>query len=275
MKTSRGKHIITAIIIILLSACTADLISPVSETDIAVVEAFLEPGADISVYLTKMFEYVEDSQSKLTTIDSVVVFITFNGKEFKLIHSPDKPGLYSSMDSALIAEPEGVYELLFTYNGTEVTATTTIPTKPTGTGLSTSVLHVDPNVRGPGSVIEPMTVTWANEFNVYHQIVLEYMDSTYTPIGESLDPDRYDEFKKVATEPVVGTSFDLNTREHLVFFGNYRIILYKVNDEYVDLYENIGQSSLNLTQPLTNIENGLGIFTAVNSDTLYLVVKSI
>jgi len=61
----------------------------------------------------------------------------------------------------------------------------------------------------------------------------------------------------------------------LAFFGNYKIIIYKVNEEYVNLHENISQSSLNLTEALTNIENGLGIFTGINSTTLTLEVAKI
>ena len=156
-----------------------------------------------------------------------------------------------------------------------MTSSTTIPTRPTNPRLSTSVLHIDPYVRGPGSLLEPMTVTWTNPDNTYHLIVLEYLNGTYTPIGENLDPESYADFRKVSTEPILGTSFDLDTRQHLVFFGTYRINIYKINDEYVNLYENVSQSTLNLTEALTNIENGLGIFTGINSASLTLYVQSL
>lgn len=45
-----------------------------------------------------------------------------------------------------------------------------------------------------------------------------------------------------------------------------------VNDEYVNLYNSLNQDSRELNEPYTNIQNGLGIFTAFNSDTLYLQV---
>ncbi|RLD82470.1 MAG: hypothetical protein DRJ10_05030, partial [Bacteroidetes bacterium] len=83
------------------------------------------------------------------------------------------------------------------------------------------------------------------------------------------------DFRKFSAEPIDGDAYDLNTRRQLVFFGNYRLILYKVNQEYVNLYENISQSTLNLTEPLTNIDNGLGIFTGINSDTLSLQVREL
>ncbi|MDA3862202.1 MAG: hypothetical protein PF445_13365 [Melioribacteraceae bacterium] len=47
------------------------------------------------------------------------------------------------------------------------------------------------------------------------------------------------------------------------------MVLYRVNKEYVDLYESRDQDSRNLNEPLTNIENGLGVFSAFASDSVY------
>jgi hypothetical protein len=48
-----------------------------------------------------------------------------------------------------------------------------------------------------------------------------------------------------------------------------------VNQEYADLYENRQQDSRNLTEPLSNVNNGLGIFTAFSYDVAYFeVVKN-
>jgi len=47
------------------------------------------------------------------------------------------------------------------------------------------------------------------------------------------------------------------------------MILYRVNQEYVDLYKSRDQDSRNLNEPLTNIENGLGIFSAFANDSVY------
>jgi hypothetical protein len=50
------------------------------------------------------------------------------------------------------------------------------------------------------------------------------------------------------------------------------LILYHLNADYAALYNDTGNSSQNLTNPTTNIENGLGIFTGINADTLLLNV---
>lgn len=56
------------------------------------------------------------------------------------------------------------------------------------------------------------------------------------------------------------------------YYGTHQIILFKLNSEYAALYENSGTTSQSLTVPPTSIVNGYGIFTGINSDTLYIEV---
>ena len=58
------------------------------------------------------------------------------------------------------------------------------------------------------------------------------------------------------------------------YYGNHLVLLMHVQPEYAALYEENGNSSLNLSPPPTNIDNGLGIFTGFAADTLKLLVKS-
>jgi len=48
--------------------------------------------------------------------------------------------------------------------------------------------------------------------------------------------------------------------------GLHKKTVYRVNREYVDLYKSRKQDTRNLNEPLTNIEGGLGVFSAFNSD---------
>jgi len=49
-------------------------------------------------------------------------------------------------------------------------------------------------------------------------------------------------------------------------------VLYHLNPEYAALYKFSGNTSLNIREPTTNIENALGIFTGINADTLKIYV---
>jgi len=268
-------YLITLSVLVLFSSCTEENITPESDYDIAVVQAFLEPDQEVSVHISKMIPFTEEEYTGETTIDSADVFVNYNGTEYLLSPVIGEPGKYVSLDTTLKANSGDSYNLSFDYNGYVVTSNTTIPSIPANVALSSSVLYVDPNVIGPGSVQNPIIVSWSNPENAYHLIVVEYLESEYNPIIENLDSTNFDQFRKVSTEPILETSYDLKARQQMMFYGTYKVNIYRINEEYVNLYENVSQSSLNLTEPLTNIENGLGIFTGVNLVSLTLEVIEI
>lgn len=55
------------------------------------------------------------------------------------------------------------------------------------------------------------------------------------------------------------------------FFGNYILVLYKVNNDYVELYERI--SSSDLANPVSAVANAWGIFTGMSADTIRYQVR--
>lgn len=266
-------YLVSMAIVLLFTSCTEEVISLENDTDIAVVEAFLKPDEKVSIYLSKMLPFTEEEYTGSLVIDSVEVIINYDGIDYLLAPDSNNPGTYVSSDTTLKAVSNGSYALSFEYNGKAISATTSVPPPPLGVSLSTSRLYVDPTIMGPESTQDPLTITWSNPENSYHLIVAEYMETSYYPISEYLDSENFDMFRKVSTEPILGDAYNLDTRQHLVFFGTYKIIIYTLNEEYVNLYENISQSSLSLSEALSNIQNGLGIFTGVNSKTVLLEVK--
>lgn len=72
-------------------------------------------------------------------------------------------------------------------------------------------------------------------------------------------------------EPTQNNTYEIGSQQ-FQYYGQHRIILYHINPEYALLYQDSGDNSLNLKSPPTNVKNGLGIFTAISSDTLYLNV---
>ena len=51
-------------------------------------------------------------------------------------------------------------------------------------------------------------------------------------------------------------------------YGKYLVTLYKINDDYVRLFESEVQDGTELNEPPSNIINAFGIFTAFASDTI-------
>ena len=53
----------------------------------------------------------------------------------------------------------------------------------------------------------------------------------------------------------------------------HRIVLFHLNPDYAALYKQSSTSTQHIATPPTRVVNGLGIFTGVNTDTLYVAVK--
>jgi hypothetical protein len=62
-------------------------------------------------------------------------------------------------------------------------------------------------------------------------------------------------------QPIQASSHTMTLREFRSA-GNYSIYVYKVNKEYVELYERV--SSSDLANPVSFIDNALGIFTSMS-----------
>jgi hypothetical protein len=58
----------------------------------------------------------------------------------------------------------------------------------------------------------------------------------------------------------------------ITHFGRHDIVLFHVQTNYVLLYQSSGQNSRDLNEPYNNINGGLGMFTAFNSDTVSIVL---
>jgi len=57
--------------------------------------------------------------------------------------------------------------------------------------------------------------------------------------------------------------------------GTYQIIVFRGSPEYAALFDRSACSALSFEETPYNIVNGLGIFTGLSSDTLYLEVTKI
>ena len=73
---------------------------------------------------------------------------------------------------------------------------------------------------------------------------------------------------KTATYTISNNTFE--------YYGKYKVILIRVNEEYIKMLNSGIKTSHNLTNAPTNLTNGLGIFTALQADTLSynLLVKA-
>ena len=217
--------------------------------------------------LTLSFQLSEDSTWTQPDLSELAVFIS-DGETTEQLAYQDS-GLF--LGENLIIEAEKAYSLRFFYQGDSVFATTEIPSVPTGFTASSRLIEGGFPVFEPGSgppeIPEPITLSWSNPNGDYHIIVVENIESDPELIENDTErPQRV--FRSVPTQ----STEELLAPPSFTYYGTHRVILFRINPEYAALYEQLETSSLDITEPPTNVTNGLGIFTGINADTLTVEV---
>ena len=153
-----------------------------------------------------------------------------------------------------------------------VSAHTTVPTKPVNFAETVSTVRfISAN---PGGVTDTInTLTWSSRPDTLNYVlVFKNSDGTASPVlgGFGAENNRPSDFEVNTAGAQV---YYLTTRT-FNYYGPYQIILMHANQEYINLLNSTtsGSTSQNLLNAATNVTNGLGIFTAMQADTLNMNV---
>lgn len=240
--------------------------------DSPIINAYLYADNYFEVQISHQVPFSEDATFVENT-DNLDITVSRNGDQ-SVLESMGS-GIYA--DTLLIVDEDDEYTMDFVYNGNEISAYTYVPAKPTEVTQSATQIYIEridstsiPGSGGPGSMPDPIEITWENGDESYYLLVVENMASELDPIRDFGDEDAPERlFRNAPTNSSVAEirAFDFQ------YYGQHRIILYHVLPDYASLYEMSESNSQNITNPSTSINNGYGIFTGLNSDTLYVNVK--
>ncbi len=277
VKDSHWKHVgmtakfmasISILIIMVISFGCEDTITTTVDKDLVVVQGFVyadEPVKDISLSEVLPLGSLDTLAPPITDAE---VFITNGNDKYLLIADETKVGFYFYPGSDLVISTGDSLSLEINYSDQQILATTTVPPKPENMVLNSDTLLI-PEITGgfrniPNLELYGTTLTWDNFDNSYYYVVIENVEENPVPIDI--------QFGKFATRfvsaPSISDEYKVSFRT-ITHLGKHLLILYRVNEEYVDLYESRDQDSRNLNEPQTNIENGLGVFSAFASDSVY------
>jgi hypothetical protein len=272
MKTKILKYFIPSMIIpfmiLLLTGCKKN--KNIEFTDSPILISYLEPGGYFMVTVSRQIPFSTDTEFSPDDIDKLSITVFYNNLTYLL--KPLGDGKY--IDSNIVIAEKNQYSLFFSFNDKNVSAYTYIPSKPVNMTQSATVISIErtdsTSGHPSGEMPDPIMITWDNTDLSYYLVVVENIESTLDPIrdfGDKEPPGK--RFKKsptrTASEEIKAMDFQ--------YYGTHRIILYHVLPDYAALYEQGTTSSQNLTNPSTSIGNGYGIFTGLNSDTMYIEVK--
>lgn len=217
-------------------------------------------------------------------VEGAKATITWNNQEFVLNDIGN--GYYSDKEDALHISIGETYSIKINYDGVVLTSSTKVPAKTTIAPISDNIILID-TIRtfGPpqdeGNTASGLQFTWDNADKNYFYIVIESTDTTAGSIvmggnnnfpgfpGGGNNPGVF----RLRSQPFIGSSYTVNSRI-LTNYGKHVIKVYSVNQEYANLYENRTQDSRSLSEPVSNVTNGLGIFTAFSYAEATFYIKN-
>jgi Domain of unknown function (DUF4249) len=247
-----------------------------------------EPVLEAYLYADKAFENVKLStmisfgtdSSGGDMITDATISLENDLSSWTLVHNDSLPGYYDLEETPSFS-PGDTLKLNVELDDEVLIAMTVVPGNPPAVSKSSGSIYI-PKVNDPREfktieMPDPLELTWDNPEGKYYFLHIQNIESNPISIRPEV-PDGMPAGRgpggfafEMVTEPTNGTFYAIEAMQ-LKYYGTHRIIMTSVNDEYVNLYSSLNQDSRELNEPYSNVTNGLGIFTAFNSDTLYIEV---
>lgn len=243
------------------------------DDDLVVIEAFLFAGEPVQdIRLTSTVPLGADPDSA-PVIDDAVVRLIKGGVTYALTpFGVEGRYEYTGTDLAILEGDE--FRLEVEYFGRVAWGETVVPEPPLSVAIDGDTLFAPTLGRGGGGgggggginlQDSQLAVTWDNQADLLHFVVVEGMDDDAEAIFPEQLQARLGRFRFIS-EPTIDNFFIVRLLL-LEALGAHRAKVYRVNAEYAQLYENRTQDSRDLNEPPSNIRNGLGVFSAFNSSS--------
>lgn len=235
--------------------------------DTPVVESYLYPGDSLGVRISRQIAFSSSASYSSSDINALSVTVTVNDTDNYLL-TPMGNGVYKS---GYRVRQHDRYQLHFSFNDKDVSGSTVIPSRPSGFMASVSTISIPQmgsSTSGPPTMPDPVKLSWNNSDTSYYLVVVENIETNPTPIRDTSDGRPQMIFRN---QPTTSNLYEIRSMS-FQYYGTHRLILYHLNPDYAYLYGDNNNSSQTLTTPQSDITNGLGIFTGINSDTLWLEV---
>ncbi len=267
------KLLLSLVVAAALTLIGCDSTSTSESGDEIVVEAFLFAGEPVDdIRLTRVIALDAEDLSEVPVTDATITL--FEGANAYELTQTTEPGRYAYSGAGLVVETGDTFRLEIVQGGQFISAETTVPEPPVQLELSHEVLGIPQITLGGGrggfggadrSRFEnTLTMTWSNPLAEHHYVVIEdLIEGEPQYILPEFIRDRFEGFQFV-TQPTTENFYDVRILD-LEIYGRHRAILYRVNKEYANLYENREQDSRDLNEPPSNINGALGIFSAFSS----------
>jgi|APSaa5957512622_1039677.scaffolds.fasta_scaffold12548_2 hypothetical protein len=267
MDKTTGTLLIAALF--LFGACSEE--TPLApESDLLVVTAYLytaQPVRDIKLTGTLP---LDTEETLPPPVNDAHVSLIEDGHRYLLELAPGDSGYYHYIGDDLSIDPGDEFLLEIDYDGQIISARTVVPPAPETPTLSAVEMSVDPEAppipffRGEEDTdqAEPLTASWQGEEEAYYFVEVESIEPEPIPIEWAFSRNT-----PLNALFLRDNSFTIQPLQ-VAYFGAHRIRIFRANQEYADLLQFGTQDPNELSEPPSNIDNGVGIFTSFSSADL-------
>lgn len=261
------------VVLAFIMGCTEDtLLGPSAES--MVVRGYIYAGEPVKDIQITTALPLGSEETSAPPVNNATVALVRDGKVYTLVPSAGDSGYYNYPGEDLTVQSNDIFTIQVEYNGQLTTGTTTVPHPPESVTISNTKMVIPsdfrPRFEGPDST-KVVEINWLQDTGSLFYVVVESMED---------NPDEIELFggfggdrigRKFTFPPSSINEFRLQMFS-LQYYGDHVAKVYRVNQEYADLYESRNQDSRDLNEPLSNIQNGLGIFSAFASSNVEFTV---
>ena len=237
------------VICCLLFSCGEPLMENEVNLSTPVVECYIQEGSNnLSVRVFSIEKYLD---GEFIDVSRPVSQLNVQVNNIDLTETSS--GVYTlDLDEDYIREGQ-IYQLLFNYNAKSIEATTTVPSPVCSLAVEPQSIELSSISFWDFSDTTQVVVSWDDPGNSFYQI---YIESPNNPDMPSMGI-----FRRRMMQPFKGDRHRLSTREFRST-GTHTIYVYRVCQDYAELYERISASDL--ANPVSYVQNAFGIFTSVS-----------
>ncbi|NOY61171.1 MAG: DUF4249 family protein [Calditrichaeota bacterium] len=257
-----------------IAGCSQD--SPLEpSTDQIVVRGYIYAGEPINdIQITSTLP-LGSEETQAPPVNDAGVSLVRNGTGYALVPSAGDSGYYHYEGDDLKVEPGDAFEIRVEHNGSVTTGKTQVPAPPEDVTASSDKLIISTPGFGFGNQQDStrfIIIHWKEDASSLFYVVVENMEENPEPISRFGGPGGNDKIRRRFVFPPTNNNEFRIQRFNVSYYGEHIAKVYRVNQEYADLYQSRNQDSRDLNEPLTNIENGLGIFSAFASTSFKFTV---
>ena len=265
---------IITIILLIMSGCTED--SPtIPQSDLIVVRGYIYAGEPVDdIQLTSTLP-LGSEETQAPPINDAQVSLIKAGQQYDLVSSAGDSGYYHYDGNDLKVETSDLFKIQVKYEDQNIFGTSEVPEAPKDVTISGSTLKFPDfetmkELRMQGVSMDSirktmmLIVNWQQEEDALYYVLVENVEKD--PVA--FEPQFGKPPREFISQPTARGEFTVNAMM-MTHLGKHIVKVFRVNQEYADLYQSRNQDSRDLNEPLTNIEGGLGVFSAFNCDSLF------